>query len=139
VSARPHILQVGEELPPMDGPAPRRVATGDRTREANESAGGDRRRTANRFGDINAFLDATMAGLRPCERAVWLLLWRDTRPNGLARTSQADLARRAGASDRAVREALRELQRRGLVVVVRQGRLQSGPSCYRVRPLTGCD
>jgi hypothetical protein len=123
----------------MGGAAPRRAARGDRTAKVEESAGGDRRRTGNRFGAINAFLDATMAGLRPCERAVWLLLWRDTRPNGLARTSQADLARRAGATERAVRSALRELQRRGLVVVVRRGRLQGGPSCYRVRPLTGGD
>jgi hypothetical protein len=142
VIATPRILQVGEEPPPLAEPTARQPPesrTGNSPKGSTGKAGSDKRRTADRFGTINAFLDCTMAGLRPCERAVWLLLWRDTRPDGLARTSQADLAKRAGVSDRAVRSALRELERRGLVVVVMRGRLQGGPSSYRVRALAERD
>lgn len=91
--------------------------------------------TASRFATINAFLDASLRELNFAEAAVWLLLWRDTKPSGLATTGQADLARRSGVSTRAVRSAIVALQERGLLVVVNRGRLQSGPSTYRVRPL----
>ncbi len=88
-----------------------------------------------RFQTINAFLDVTMARLTLAERSVWLLLWRDTKPNGVAETSQADLGRRAGITDRAVRKALRTLCRLGLVNVVRRGSLRRGASVYRVHPI----
>jgi hypothetical protein len=136
MSALPRILLVGEEPPPLSRPAAQPTSIGKQPESKKAST---RKAAGERFGSINAFLDTTMASLSPCERAVWLLLWRDTRPNGLACTSQADLARRAGASERAVRSALRELERRGLVVVVRRGRLQSGPSHYRVQPLAQRD
>jgi DNA-binding IclR family transcriptional regulator len=76
-----------------------------------------------------------LAGLDRAEMAVWLLLWRDTKPEGLARTSQADLARRAGCNPRTVRRALAALQSAGLVAVVRRGGLNRGLSVYRVDPL----
>ena len=46
---------------------------------------------------------------------MWLVLWRYTKPDRLARTGQADIARRAGVTDRAVRDALEELTAVGLV------------------------
>src|SRR5262245_601724 len=92
-----------------------------------------RRRSRGRFEEINGFIDLSMAKLTPAARSVWLIWWRDTKPDGLARTGQADIARRAGVSDRAVRDALAELIREGLVKVVRKGRLGVGPSTYRVR------
>jgi Helix-turn-helix domain len=88
-----------------------------------------------RFATINAFTDATLGQLCRAEIAVWLILWRDTQPNGLARTSQADLARRAGCNVSTVKRALRRLGRARLVVVVRRGRIGKGPSTYRVRPV----
>ncbi|MFO0851822.1 MAG: helix-turn-helix domain-containing protein [Gemmataceae bacterium] len=91
------------------------------------------RRTRGRFADLNGFVDHTLADLTRTETAVWLVLWRDTKPDGLAKTSQADLARRSGASERMVRYALDGLVRKGLAKVVRQGRLGSGPSVYKVR------
>jgi hypothetical protein len=101
------------------------------------------RSSRGRFQCINAFLDVTMAGLDRAELAVWLLLWRDTKPDGLARTWQGDLARRAGCNPRTVRRALAALQRAGLVSVVRQGGLNRGavrlprPSSRRGRgPMT---
>jgi hypothetical protein len=122
----PRVIPVGEELPPMDGPAPRGKTPG--------KAKG-KRSSRERFQSINAFLDVTLSGLGRAEAAVWLLLWRDTKADGLARTSQADLARRAGCNPRTVRRALAVLERAGLVCVVRRGGLRSGLSVYRVHPL----
>ena len=94
-----------------------------------------KRPAAGRFRSLNAFVDFTLAELSRAEIAVWLVLFRDCR-DGLARTGQADIARRAGIDRKTVYRALRRLERRGLVRVVRQGRLGSGPSSYRLRWLT---
>jgi hypothetical protein len=123
----PCIIPVGQEpqaLEPAGAPWP-----GKPNRGKGKAA------TRGRFQCINAFIDATMGTLTPAERSVWLILWRDTKPNGLAETSQADLARRGGVSDRAVRFALAALCGKGLVAVVRRGSLRRGPSSYRVFPL----
>jgi hypothetical protein len=132
MSIQPHILRVGEEPPPLDAPEERL------TREAapgSASRPKGKRSSKGMFLCINAFLDVTMADLDRAEMAVWLLLWRDTKPDGLARTSQTDLARRAGCHPRTVRRALTALQRTGLVSVVRQGGLNRGLSVYRVGAL----
>jgi DNA-binding GntR family transcriptional regulator len=63
------------------------------------------------------------------------VLWRDTKPDGAVRTSQADLARRAGISDRTIRQALKRLETAGLLKVVYRGGFRRGLSRYRVRPL----
>src|SRR5262249_6577276 len=128
----PHIIPVGEEPPPMESPGPAPSGNG---RHRDGSQPKRKAATRGRFQGINAFIDFTMAGLTPAERSVWLILWRDTKPNGLAATSQADLARRAGVSERAVRFALNELRGKGLIAVVRRGSLRRGPSSYRVVPL----
>jgi hypothetical protein len=104
-------------LPPVSPPAG--VRTGGRAR--------------GRFAEINGFIDVTLAELTRAEAAVWLVLWRDTKPNGLARTSQTDLARRAGCDTRTVRRALDRLTATGLVKIVRVGRINVGPTVYRVR------
>src|SRR5689334_16584951 len=129
MSGAPRVIPVGAELPPLDGgePPPAGSTGGtDRGRPKGPPRGA-KRRAGDRFRTINAFIDVTMAGLRPAERAVWLILWRDTKPNGLAETSQVSLARRAGVTDRAVRSALRRLERLGLVAVSRRGGLNRGP------------
>jgi len=96
----PRIIPVGEEPPPSGNGRQRRQA-----REGREPKG--KRAAAARFQCVNAFIDATMADLTPTERAVWLILWRDTKPNGLAATSQASMARRAGVTGRAEAQVLR--------------------------------
>jgi hypothetical protein len=128
----PRIIPVGGELPPMD-PIPPKPRRRDDSRDRGKPKA--ERSARGRFQCINAFIDATMAKLPPAERAAWLILWRDTKPNGLARTSQMSLARRAGVSDRAIRSALRRLEREGLVTVVHRGSLRAGASIYRVHPL----
>ena len=92
-----------------------------------------RKKTADRFRLLNAFVDFAAGELSRAELLVWLILYRDTR-DGVARTSQAYIARRAGCSDRTVRRTLEQLRRRGLLTVAYQGGIKRGPSAYRVHP-----
>ena len=94
-----------------------------------------RRKTAGRFAEFNSFVDFTLAKLKRNELAVWFVLFRDTKPDGTARTSQADLARRVGANIRTVQRAIRRLTDKGLLQVVYRGSLGCGASTYRVQPL----
>lgn len=94
-----------------------------------------RRPRVSRFAALNAFTDCALAGLTSAEAKVWLILFRDTKAaTGTARTGQADIARRAGLKPRTVRYALVSLEVKGMVRVVRRGRLSAGPSVYRVHP-----
>ena len=95
-----------------------------------------RRKTGDRFAVLNTFADFTLSTLTRAEIAVWLLLWRDTKRDGTARTSQADLARRAGVNLKTVKRAVAGLRRRRLVTVVSRGNLRRGPSVCRVYPLS---
>lgn len=92
------------------------------------------RRRGERFATLNAFIDFTLASLTRAETKVWMILFRDTKANGLARTGQADIARRAGLTSRMVRYALASLEAKGMVRLVRRGRLNGGPSAYRLHP-----
>lgn len=94
----------------------------------------ERRRTGDRFELLNGFVDFSAGKLSRSELLVWLTLYRDTR-DGIAKTGQADVARRTGLGVRTVRWAIGRLEGRGLLIVVRRGGIQRGPSSYRVRPL----
>ena len=89
---------------------------------------------SERFATLNTFADFALAALTGGETKVWLILFRDTKGTGTARTGQADIARRAGLSARGVRKALDKLQAKGLVKIVHRGRLNAGPSVYRIHP-----
>jgi AraC-like DNA-binding protein len=89
---------------------------------------------AQRFKVLNTFIDFTMRELGRAALAVWLVLYRDTK-DGIAQTSQADIARRAGLSERHVRRVVSRLVRVGLLVLVHRGGLRHGPSKYRVMAL----
>lgn len=91
--------------------------------------------TGERFAVLNAFVDCTLAELTGAEAKVWMILFRDTKAKtGTARTGQTDIARRAGVNARTVRYVLVSLEAKGLIRVVRRGRLNGGPSCYRLHP-----
>ena len=93
------------------------------------------KRRGERFALLNVFTDCALADLTGAETKVWLILFRDAKAaTGTARTGQADIARRAGLEPRTVRRALASLQAKGMVSVVRRGRLNAGPSTYRVHP-----
>ena len=92
-----------------------------------------RKATGHRFALLNAVTDFDLAGFTGAEAKVWLVLFRDTKAKtDTARTGQEDIARRAGLSARSVRSALVGLQAKRLVRVVRRGRLNAGPSQYRL-------
>lgn len=116
-------------LPPLETDAERHNGTSTKAKGPT-----NRRKTAERFATLNAFVDFTAGTLKRNELLVWLVLYRDCR-NGIAATSQADIARRAGTSDRTVRRVIRRLERLGLLKTVYRGGLQRGLSKYRVFPL----
>jgi DNA-binding MarR family transcriptional regulator len=89
----------------------------------------------SRFHVLNSLVDFGLVGLTGGQLKVWLILFRDTKANtGTARSGQADIARRAGLSVRGVQKIVSQLQQKGLLKVVRRGRLNVGPSAYRVFP-----
>jgi DNA-binding MarR family transcriptional regulator len=79
-----------------------------------------RRYTLERFQVLNDFVDHGLADLSRSEIGVYLILWRDTKPTGLARTSRTELARRGGMTERQASRALGALARRGAVHVIRK-------------------
>ena len=130
-NGRPPVLPGCSVLPPMEPSRPRPTST------ANSKAGNKPKRTAatsNRFGELNAFVDCSMADLTRAEALTWLVLWRDTK-NGTARTSMTDVARRIGTTRRAVVDAVAKLEKRGLLIVVYRGGMRRGVNVYRVHPL----
>ena len=98
-----------------------------------------KRASALRFEVLNAFVDGGMAGLTPHEAAVWLVLYRDTKPDGIARTAVDDIARRAGIGRRTVLRALKRLEALRMLQVTRRGGLNRGASAYRVFPFPAPD
>ena len=116
--------------PAADDDEPDATGTDKAKRKTNE------RRAGDRFATLNAFCDFTLRELTRAEIAAWLTLYRDTKPDGLAKTSQADIGRRTGLNVGTVKRAVARLCRRGLLTIVHRGSLRRGPSTYRVRPLT---
>ena len=117
-------------LPPMPPATNGRHRPAALTKITNKAKG----KAGERFRVLNAFIDFTLSDLDRGEAVVWLILFRDTR-DGVATTSQKSIARRAGISDRAVRKALGRLNDKGLVKIVRRGRIGAGASTYRIRAL----
>lgn len=120
-------------LPPMDSSKGGKRPTSGNQEKAPRKEKPNRRKTGDRFAVFNTFADFTVRDLSRAEIAVWLLLWRDTR-EGTARTSQVDLARRAGMDPSTVKRAVKRLEKRGLLTVVFRGDLWQGPSRYAVHP-----
>jgi hypothetical protein len=83
---------------------------------------------------LNAFVDEGMKLLSPCEAVTWLVFFRDTKPDGIARTAVDDIARRGGIGRRTVLRALTSLERHRMLRTVRKGGLNRGPSSYRRFP-----
>lgn len=135
-------------LPPLPPPDAENGEQGPTIGDASETAGdkanptadgkaGDKanRHAGDRFASINSFIDVGMAKLLPVQQSVWHVLWRDTKRNGLARTSQTSIAARIGVTDRTVRRAIDRLEKDGFVAVVQRGGVRRGPTIYRVVPV----
>ncbi len=128
------VLPPGAVLPPLvTGDAPKGAPTRPAGRKGGRTQARRRQRLAARFATFNGFVDGVMGTLPRAAALVWVCLWRDTKPNGLARTAVDDLARRIGGDRRTVLRALRLLADRRLLEVVRRGGLGRGVSAYRVR------
>ena len=129
-NGRPPVLPGCSVLPPMEPPRPRQGAATSKGSEKPKRTAV----TSNRFGELNAFVDCSMADLTRAEALTWLVLWRDTK-NGTVRTALTDIARRIGASKRAAVDAVAGLVKRGLVSRIHRGGMNRGVSVYRVQPL----
>lgn len=93
-----------------------------------------KRKAADRFAVLNAFVDFSAAELRRSELLVWMTLYRDTR-NGTATTSQRDIAKRCGLNRKTVERSVTSLSRRGLLRVVYSGGFRRGAASYVVLPV----
>ncbi len=123
MSGEPPVLHGCDVLPPQA------TAKAVKLKRSAKSAGG-------RFGVLNTFVDVTLRELDRTAGLVWLVLYRDIKPDGLAQTAQADIASRVGVTPRTVFTALKHLEDRGLLTVVFRGGLNRGPSIYRVRAVS---
>jgi DNA-binding MarR family transcriptional regulator len=94
-----------------------------------------KRSTVDRFRVLNAFVDYTAGGLRKSELLVWLTLYRDTR-DGVATSSQRDIANRCGINRKTVERSVASLIGRGLLIVVKSGGFRRGSASYRVLPMS---
>ena len=86
-----------------------------------------------RWQHLNRFVDVTLRDVTPSEVRVWLILYRDTKQDGTVCAGQTNIAMRAGLSVRMVKKAVQKLIERGIVKVLVRGRLNAGPSLYKVR------
>ncbi len=96
-----------------------------------------KRRSRLRFETLNLFIDEGIgqAGLTAHEALTWMVLYRDTRPNGFATTSVDEIARRAGIGRRTVLRALKRLGRLKMLRIARRGGLNRGASSYAIFPV----
>ena len=131
----PPVLEGCDVLPPLDRNDSNSKTAISTEKNAHKKKSAATTHSKDRFLQLNAFVDETLRGVGGTAAKVWFILWRDTKPDGLVIVSQANLAIRAGVSIRTVHSALKTLISKGLLIVVRKGRIGSGASTYRVRPV----
>lgn len=83
-----------------------------------------------RWLTVNEFIDFSMRDLTPVQIKVWMILFRDTKKNGWAKTTMRDMAVRAGAGLKFINKAVKDLEAKGLLKVKRDDR-------YHVSKKTG--
>lgn len=70
---------------------------------------------------LDDFVDNGIRRLNPSEVAVYLILLRDSKPDGTARAALTDLAARGGLSVRSASRAIQTLIKRGRITVLKPG------------------
>jgi hypothetical protein len=85
------------------------------------------------FSRLNSFVDNGLRTLTRSELVVYLILLRDTRPDGTARAGLTDLATRAGVSKRSAIRAIQALIDCDVLHVVRRG-VPGKPTLYTIFP-----
>lgn len=118
----------GTVVAKSDLPRHRRApATGSTDASHGRAAG-----QPGRFQVLNDFVDVSMRGVSDRAVRAWLVLYRDTKPNGAAASGLTDIARRAGYSHKTAQRAVNELIKRGLARRIVCGGKGKGPNVYRV-------
>ncbi|RIK67093.1 MAG: hypothetical protein DCC65_07685 [Planctomycetota bacterium] len=110
---------------------PSRVAGGSLSAKDDEGGAHIERRNQDWIVATH-FAALRLASIRASSFSASAFRFIERKADGIARTGPGDIARRIGADPRTVRRALRQLEGRGLVDIVRRGRLGGGPSAYRV-------
>ena len=111
-----------------------RVVGDDRAKPERNPTQPTPKRDANRWHDLNQFIDITMRDLKPRQVAVWLTLFRDSR-NGVASVSQVYIGERCGLQRPTVSTTIGELEALGLVTTIHTGGVGRGVSRYRVQSM----
>ena len=93
-----------------------------------------------RFATYNAFTDSVGRYLQPVDREVWHVVWRFA--DGWTNTAELrlnDIAARLNCHTRTVARSIERLVKAGLIVRLKRGTRQGGPSRYRLEPnVLGC-
>jgi hypothetical protein len=102
---------------PRDGPPglapPRQPAANGKAPKRKEATG--------RFQVLNTFVDESARLVSTTAQAVWMVLYRETKPNGLAQVSHNQIAEMIGLKRRATINATQELIAKGLIKVIHRG------------------
>jgi hypothetical protein len=85
------------------------------------------------FVNFAAFVDQGVRTLSRSELAIYLILMRDTQPDGIARAGLTDLATRGGMSRRSASRAVQALIKQGVLRVIRHG-VPGRPADYTIFP-----
>jgi hypothetical protein len=85
------------------------------------------------FQNLAGFVDDGVRMLTRSELATYLILLRDTRPDGTARAGLDDLAKRGGMSRWAASRAVRSLVAKNVLTIVRRG-VPGKPTLYTIFP-----
>ncbi len=88
-----------------------------------------------RFNTINTVCLAVFndMGITPSSRLVWLILWRNARPNGKVRISYNRIADESGLSRRRCITLVKELIDRELVKLLQKGRVPDRTNQYVIK------
>lgn len=93
-------------------------------------------RRSPRWTMLNDFIDYGQRHLTSSAVRVWLVLFRETKPDGLARITVEQIAARAGICTRSVDRGLDELRGDRFAVCVSRGTRNKGPSVHRLLPIS---
>lgn len=118
------ILDGGKILPPMQPPVAADAVVGPSSQVNSVKP--------SRFTVLNRFIDESVRLLTNAEAATWFVLFRNVKPNGLACMAHSQIAEKLGCDRRTVARALKKLEAKGLITVVKRGGLNRGSNVYRV-------
>jgi hypothetical protein len=114
---------------PRDGPPglspPRKPSTNGKAAKSKASSG--------RFQVLNTFCDESARLVSNAAVACWMILFRETKPDGLATVAYSQIAECLGIKRRAAMRLVQDLVDAGLVTVVKRGTMKGHtPSTYKI-------